>query len=791
LSADGFTINELREWHARQQEEMRRILEQVEADEAAATQAEQESRDIFWSVREMLEASGQNSETARANAAQMTALFSVVAQRSGGQYTPRQLWDRYAPDLMRGSRVIRAGEVLPATGTAGAARLEGARITAPEDRRLFHAAMYRSKAETVQEFIDESIIDQSNRAKPFFHLRNDFGDTIIELGADQARHIREGHPDFTEWDRIPEAIEKGEQTSIGKNMSTGTDTVSYILPEGESALVVIAAPDVGGKGRKNKPTRTVVLTAFKGKAVAVEDWTKNRKAASPPVVSQATPHAKASFQPAPITDLFRSDLSEEIISQIGEEVNILLGKDKTLSQYAGERSTMSIDPAYAALQRDVDAWGGNVDEFFADPDKHTGNIYTMLGHTPLVMRLLNIPARKITISGGALTHIKKDHIDNSKGMSPEILKKIPKAMTDPLMILESASQPGRIVVVIDLKDNNGATVIVPIALDAKADGEYAAHTIPSVYGRAKGEQKKIPDSAWFTNQVKIGNLRYWDKKRSLAWARTHGVQFPSVRRSVEALSKREELPKSERRVKTKDDLDLARQQNSALYQDRMNAPGARGSVHFDTPSGRPLIELFETSDASTFLHESGHVYLEMLRSLALEQDAAPEISALWAQAKQALGATTDALTRNLLFDMAVAHGVIQYGNQPDPDAGVRQYTSELSRAGKPRPSLLTGEGWNQRQLDAVLDHMEQKHWNFVQGIWNYIGTFKDQSFALQRDLTGAEKAEVAADFKKNPKLAQAWAAVYGGNVEYGMRGFFKAQMVTGIGKRRRPPEAAQ
>jgi hypothetical protein len=56
--------------------------------------------------------------------------------------------------------------------------------------------------------------------------------------------------------------------------------------------------------------------------------------------------------------------------------------------------------------------------------------------------------------------------------------------------------------------------------------------------------------------------------------------------------------------------------------------------------------------------------------------------------------------------------------------------------------LLTGEGWSQGQLDAVLDQMEQKHWDFVQGIWKYIGTFKDPSFALQRDLTGAEPQAV-------------------------------------------------
>jgi len=69
----------------------------------------------------------------------------------------------------------------------------------------------------------------------------------------------------------------------------------------------------------------------------------------------------------------------------------------------------------------------------------------------------------------------------------------------------------------------------------------------------------------------------------------------------------------------------------------LNHSGNRGAIHFSTPSGRPLIELYQTADASTFLHESGHLYLEMLRSLAMDERATPEIRALWEQAKTALG----------------------------------------------------------------------------------------------------------------------------------------------------------
>jgi hypothetical protein len=62
-----------------------------------------------------------------------------------------------------------------------------------------------------------------------------------------------------------------------------------------------------------------------------------------------------------------------------------------------------------------------------------------------------------------------------------------------------------------------------------------------------------------------------------------------------------------------------------------------------------------------------------------------------------------------------------------------------------RERLLTGHGWRQAQLDAVLDKLEQRHWDFAQGVWDFLETFKDPSFKLQKDLTGAEPIAVEAD----------------------------------------------
>ncbi|MDR2745118.1 MAG: hypothetical protein LBB66_08025, partial [Desulfovibrio sp.] len=206
---------------------------------------------------------------------------------------------------------------------------------------LYQAAMYRSKAQSVGEFINEALAAPPAGAAPFFQQPNKFGKTVIELGSYQVRHIRNEHPDFVEWERIPEVIESGgERVEIGKNRVTGTEAFVYALSDGESTLVVVAAPDVGGKGKKDKKTRTVILTAFRENSAAVENWIANKKAA----FSQST----GELLPNPdMRDVNPSGPQSGVgtsISQIDEEVNSLLGKGKSFEQPAFQGSpTRGID----------------------------------------------------------------------------------------------------------------------------------------------------------------------------------------------------------------------------------------------------------------------------------------------------------------------------------------------------------------------------------------------------------------------------------------------------------------
>ena len=83
------------------------------------------------------------------------------------------------------------------------------------------------------------------------------------------------------------------------------------------------------------------------------------------------------------------------------------------------------------------------------------------------------------------------------------------------------------------------------------------------------------------------------------------------------------------------------QDGQTLNQGRELAAGKRGSITFGGKPNerRTLIRLFESADLSTFLHESGHLYLEVLADLAARPGAPAQIKADLAQALAYIGAT--------------------------------------------------------------------------------------------------------------------------------------------------------
>ena len=58
--------------------------------------------------------------------------------------------------------------------------------------------------------------------------------------------------------------------------------------------------------------------------------------------------------------------------------------------------------------------------------------------------------------------------------------------------------------------------------------------------------------------------------------------------------------------------------------------------------------------------------------------------------------------------------------------------------------IRDGHGWSDAQIAAVLRPLTRRDWEFVQAVWDYIGSFKEEAFALQEEVTGLRPAAVEA-----------------------------------------------
>lgn len=62
-----------------------------------------------------------------------------------------------------------------------------------------------------------------------------------------------------------------------------------------------------------------------------------------------------------------------------------------------------------------------------------------------------------------------------------------------------------------------------------------------------------------------------------------------------------------------------------------------------------------------------------------------------------------------------------------------------------RERVLTGENLTGSQLDTLLDTLTEQDWQFVQGVWDYLDSFRPQIAAKEKRLTGVEPQWIEAE----------------------------------------------
>lgn len=271
---------------------------------------------------------------------------------------------------------------------------------------------------------------------------------------------------------------------------------------------------------------------------------------------------------------------------------------KTINRYNQTVNQGTI--AEVNLTRDEAAWSKNIDAV-ENGDVIKGSIHVM--NTPLVMQMLGIENLPIQIDVSKLNKIKNDHPE----MTASVLKQIPRALTNPIMISRSKTVPGRIVVVLDIKGENGVNVIVPFVLNTTKKG-IKANVIASAYTKAIGKNHKEIDHQWFINNVNGDGLLYvdrnrlpellnLDKKNTTVLLKRAAVQFRLRNKSNNGISVN--------RILNETDLVKLKNENPEYYQKKDKYAGAYNRTE-------NVIHLFEAANQSTLLHEAAHWWLSML-----------------------------------------------------------------------------------------------------------------------------------------------------------------------------------
>lgn len=206
--------------------------------------------------------------------------------------------------------------------------------------------------------------------------------------------------------------------------------------------------------------------------------------------------------------------------------------------------------ARAQLDADAAAFAKQVDAFVAKKMKPQQELTVM--QTPLVLQISDerVKALPVVMSQRTLAKIFRKH-----NLSPALVKQIPGAMADPIMVLKSEGKPGQVqdgfVVMFELRDAKGNTINVPVALNVEhygPNGKYECNDIVSAYGRESSLTGK-PYDEWFLKQAqKPGLLKYINTKKFSRWVNQTRLVVPERKTNGRSI---ENIPVGDESVNTK------------------------------------------------------------------------------------------------------------------------------------------------------------------------------------------------------------------------------------------------
>lgn len=282
---------------------------------------------------------------------------------------------------------------------------------------------------------------------------------------------------------------------------------------------------------------------------------------------------------------------------------------------------MQTKSANEKLLEDENNFAANIDKFISGKlvDK---TIRVM--QTPLALEVAGAKILPVDMSVENL-----DKVLNGKhksDMSADIMKQMPRALTDPLMIFDTYDGKNgakRKIVALDLKSKNGATIVVPFELEVdNKSNKYVMNEIISAYGKTDNKTGE-PRYEWFAKQIENGKLRYINKEKTAKLIENEKPEWLMPFSTDSGFVKTDKLlqsPSSDSASKgnnlgsllnnsipDENALRKRREEMQGYYQ----AEGkTKGAITWDE-EGKAIISLFEGANASTVIHEALGHYLSV------------------------------------------------------------------------------------------------------------------------------------------------------------------------------------
>lgn len=282
---------------------------------------------------------------------------------------------------------------------------------------------------------------------------------------------------------------------------------------------------------------------------------------------------------------------------------------------------MQTKSANEKLLEDENNFAANIDKFISGKlvDK---TIRVM--QTPLALEVAGAKILPVDMSVENL-----DKVLNGKhksDMSADIVKQIPRALTDPLMIFDTYDGKNgakRKIVALDLKSKNGATLVVPFELEVdNKSNKYVMNEIISAYGKTDNKTGE-PRYEWFAKQIENGKLRYINKEKTAKLIENEKPEWLMPFSTDSGFVKTDNLLQSPSSDSASRITDLDSLLNNSIpdenalrkrreeMQGYYQAEGkTKGAITWDE-EGKAIISLFEGANASTVIHEALGHYLSV------------------------------------------------------------------------------------------------------------------------------------------------------------------------------------